>query len=440
MLFGFPKFVTAIEMTNLTYEYRLRGLSYLNTDFNKGTINDERAYYNQQLKLGLTGIFAPGIEITAKIQAVGIVSSSFTIPDYYWQTELPQQKKNFVPFLENAYIKITNFNKLPVDFIIGKQPMEYGTGMIISDNGLGLNAVKMMINYPKLLHTEFFAIKVAERYGTSSDFDVNGIITSFRFKQRNVELGYFQELDNTGTVLYKQIDVTKSVATKSIDRRFYSLHISNKDNLMYYHIEYALGDGQITKPDNSKAKIHSNGWILTGALIGERTKLGKVVAKGTLAGSSGGDLIAPDDETQFMPTLRKRFDGMERSGWGEVLGMTMSDTMFDVTQKYYSGFGLYALEIFFTPFYGWDFYLSNFQYSASAAFFPQATKTSFFEQTYMNQKYNIGGEMDMGVKYKHSRYLEFLFSYSRYTPTSFDMVWPKKDVIEMYKFDTICRF
>ena len=439
-LLNFNIAASGYNYSDINVQYRLRGLAYPNLDYDAGTVADGRAYYNQALSMGITGRFDPGIEITAKFKAIGMVNSSFTITDYSWQSELPYNNTDFIPFLSQAYIKLINFNRLPVDIVIGKQPLEYGSGMIISDNGLGLNAIRLIIRYPLLITTELVNVKIKENFQQGKDFDINGITTAFLLKKTNISLSFFQELDESGTVLFNEIDLNKSKLTKYINRQFYSLRLAKETKISFYSFEYALSEGNITKSDDTKSKIHSSGWIFSGALIGERTQLGKVTAKLTIAGSSSGDLIAPDDETYFNPTLRKRFDGIDRTGWGELFNLNLAESAFDTTQKYFSGMGVFAVEIFFTPLYGWDLYLSNFLYSASGAFFPQSPKTSFFEQTYLNQKYNLGAEMDMGVKFKYSKYLSFTFSFCRYTPPNFTFVWPKSQTIEMFKFDTVFSF
>lgn len=159
---------------NIETDYRLRGLAYLNLDFNTGTPGDAVAYYNQRLRFSLNGKFPTSksnsdIEIFTKFQSIGIVgssqtviSSSITTTRFNWMNDLPYPNRVFQPFVENAYLKYTNVDGNPLDIIFGKQPLEYGSGFIVSDNDAGLNALRFIIKYPKNYNTEFFTAKIAE--------------------------------------------------------------------------------------------------------------------------------------------------------------------------------------------------------------------------------------------------------------------------------------
>lgn len=438
---------------SINYEYRLRGLSYPNLDFDMTTNDDAKAYYTQRMNFMITGKFEPNIEIYTKIQSIGIVNSTFTLKDYDWQKEYPYPKTDFTPFIENAYFKVKKIGQLPVDVVIGKQPIEYGTGLIVSDNGAGFNALKFIVDYPKILdhtlHTEIFTAKIIDNFRKDSDFDLYGSVFSYLYKENNFEISYFEEKDDSKTVykgrpiISENSTIIYEAQTKNITRKFYEFRLFRETEISYLNIEYIIGRGNIVKEDDSKINLNNYAWLVSGYLIGEKTRLGKVTAKLTLSGSSGDDLINQivDDDESFSPTFRKRFDGLERIGWGKIFSSNFTDTFFDVSQNNFSGFGVIALEVFFTPWYGWNFNISNFLYSASNTFLHKgATETSKFEKLYLGQQYNLGAEMDLGLNYVYSKYLEFSFGFSRYTPPSYAGVWPKHNTVELYSFETITRF
>src|SRR3989339_1070130 len=114
-------------------DYRLRGVSFPNLDFDAATSTDVIHYYSQQLKIAVIGKPADNIEIGAKITSLGVIGSTNPI------FAVPYQKTDFNPYLENAYLKIVNFSGIPLDIIIGRQSMTFGDGLIVTDNGTGFN-------------------------------------------------------------------------------------------------------------------------------------------------------------------------------------------------------------------------------------------------------------------------------------------------------------
>ncbi len=195
------------SLLNLETEYQLRGLAYPNLDYDTSTSTDSRAYYTQRLRLTIKGNFSPGVEICTKLQSIGTVASTTTWQTFDWQKQYPYPNTNFVPFIENAYVKIIEPKGYPFSITIGRQPLEYGTGLIISDNGAGLNALKLTIDYPKIpfginenLRTEIFTAKIAENFFNSRDLDIQGIVFNLPIKGKNYEFSYIEQNDFTGTI------------------------------------------------------------------------------------------------------------------------------------------------------------------------------------------------------------------------------------------------
>jgi hypothetical protein len=96
----------------------------------------------QRLRIYVKGNIQQNIEAKVQIQSLGMWGAStdtVKINDYYFN--------NFSPFLEHAYIKangIFNIGKLmKFNLIIGKQPMFYGDGFVLSDNNRGVFAYKL---------------------------------------------------------------------------------------------------------------------------------------------------------------------------------------------------------------------------------------------------------------------------------------------------------
>ncbi len=121
----------------------------------------------------------------------------------------------------------------------------------------------------------------------------------------------------------------------------------------------------------------------------------------------------------------------------------------------YSGFGTFGFGLDFSPWFGWTFGAAGYYYSAATAYIAipkragaAATSGSNSPDVLLNillgkgisERYSLGAELDLFVKYSFSKYVDFTLSYARYTPSAVDIVWPKRETCEQFLFETNCRF
>lgn len=517
--------------------YRIRGLNYKNTFFrNDGKPNphDSKSFYSQRLNIDILRKFDTNLEIGTKLTSIGVSGSTYALTSASYPNTL------FSPFMETAYLKVYDILKmpdLPIDFTVGKQNMEFGDGLIVSDNGAGFNAfrihihdVKSIFIYPfekltapitrkkvkknkkkvtsdtdskpsrskrylkKVLSpfdyaykkinpekglryvskgfkkaftflrikqgataigkglkktmntlpgaeyaTDIFSAKVSENYDSASDHDISGIVTSFTASKHRFELAYFSDSDKSGSTYDYLRAPTPS---NSIIKNFLDFRIIRKEKEMEYTIEVVKQSGSAELADNTSVDLNAFAYTLSGCLIGEKTKLGKVKAIAAFSYFSGdqdqGDLSS---DNRFNPRLTKQFDGLERAGKGYIFGATPQDSLFPIPDTF-SGLNTFTFGTEFSPIYGWDFEVIYYLYSASQG--PAAApKTTGLEQI-LGSKFKLGLEMDLGAKYTFSDRLEIRFAYCRYTPPKgLPQYWPSagaKDRTIYYKLETVARF
>jgi len=418
---------------NIDTEYKLTDISYSN-------IKNFDSFYNQSLTLLLQGKFEPKIEISVKLRSLGILGSTASISQASWQAEYPYKSINFDPFIENVFIKAENFSELPVDLIIGKQPLEYADGTVISDNNTGFSTFKAIIKYPSLVTTEIFTSKIVERFQRSTDFDVYGLVSSAAFFNHGIQLYIQSETDNSGTTLFKESG--NDTITKTINTNYFGMQINRFISNFSYSAIYFIGEGNYTKPDDSSSEIHNKSWTVTGtALINEHTRwVGKLNTKLTISGSTPNELVQPVNLTAFSPALRKRYTGLEKYGWGEILGMNGNDSFFDDIQKYYSGYGIIGIDFLISPAANWDICLSNIFFNAANAYSVSGNTFPEFGLPYFGQKHSLGMETGIIAKYAHSNYLEFKFKYAQYNPPDFKDIWLDNGPMQKISVEITGRF
>ncbi|MDI6640789.1 MAG: hypothetical protein QME68_00550 [Elusimicrobiota bacterium] len=489
-----PGYIYSASSLNLDVDYQLRGFLYPNLDYNTKTSTDAVAYYTQRLRVTLLGKFIPQIEICTKLQAIGVVGmedSSRDKPSQYqgfnWQKEYPYPNTNFLPFVENAYAKILRVADLPADLTIGRQQIEYpsgfaisdvkyASGFLVSDNDAGMNAIKLVVDYPYKLHTEVFIAKLKENFYPSKDYDINIIAMKYPIKGHEFEFGYILQENFTETI-YSQ--GTSTGITNSILKQFYSVRISKSGKWGYYCGQYIFQKGNISLIDGPNIKLDGRAIILEGRLFGEQKRLGKVSGFGIISASTGkkslgllpaGGSFWSTDET-FSPDLTRRFDGLKRHGMGEYFSLSPFDTLWDIPKLQtltpegvkpaaYSGFGTFGFGLDFSPWYGWSFGASGFYFSASEAHY-LLTQPGKYAVTYAGgasfsldmlagiligkdlkeaSMYSLGAELNLFARYSYSKYIDFKLSYSRYTPPTVPSVWPQKETSDFYLFEMNTRF
>ena len=415
-IFSINAFASSLDIET---DYRLRGVSFSNTHFDSTVSTDSFSYYSQRLQLTIKGNFVPDIEIGSKLTAVGVAGSTSTfVPVGYPNTSMQ-------PYVETAYAKISNFAEEPLDLTVGKQNINIGNGMIFDDNGLGYTGFKAhaRFTYHIPLETTLFTYKVSENFQPNTDKDIFGVSGSASWKDQLIELAYFQQNDFSGTIYNKG---AFSMPTSRIVKSFIDLRLSHNEKIAGYDFEIAKQGGAASSSiDTTQIPFDGMGYAISGKLIGEKTKLGKVKATASFAYASGDDgLGSIGTDKSFSPNLGHRYDGLERAGYGELEAATPLD-MFLPAPAGYSGIDTLSMGAEFTPLYAWTFGVIYYLYSGSIG--PKGSPDASGLERLFGANFSLGEEMDLSAKFEYSKYCEIKFSFARYTPPTFTQYWPKND-------------
>jgi len=335
-------------------------------------------------------------------------------------------------------LKISNLGDAPIDIYAGKQNLQYGDGFIIGNNGNGFMALRLLgrLEKPIPWEAEVFTAKISEAYKPDSDHDIYGAVAGLTWSKLLWEAGYFEDRDFSGSK-YRQ--GLLEADTRDIVKQYYDFRVGRREKFANYHVEIAKQQGYILKPDRTKVALDGLGYILQGELVGENTKLGKVVARALFQCSTGDDntLSLDDTDESFTPTLMRRSDGLEKFGYGELCAATPMGMFFEVPENY-SGINTLSVGAAFSPLYAWTFDVTYYLYSASQG--PRGAPTASGFERIFGAEYAMGVEMDLSAKYIHSKFAEFKFSYARYTPPNFAIFWPKSNPASRYQLEVSTKF
>lgn len=388
-VFGLTSFCLTASL-ELGTEYRLRGLAYSNLDYLEST-EDRSNYYSQRLRINLIGSPIEDFVIITKLQAIGVAEGS-TPSSRYPNTD-------FSPFVENIYFKLNNFSDLPLNISVGRQPFFYGKGLIVSDDGLGFTGIKLNYKLPwKDITTEVFTAKASESQGTSGDHDLYGIVSTLPGRINTWHFSIFYE-KNSSSATYVGGDLV------SKDKKlFLDLILDGKMEGAFYNTEIVVQRGSVDKVDPTlpDPTYNSLSYLFEGGYLGYSDKLGQLEVKLTY-GEGEGDQVGTTDKIEaFNPTFGRRYDGLERVGYGEFFAASLYD-VFQGLNPGYTGLQIISLGGNIAPWAKTNINISYSQFKANEAP-PGGAK-------------NLGREMDFGIKYIYSKFVDFRFAVALFFPS-----------------------
>lgn len=414
----------------------LSGISYSNLDYDSKTSTDAVSFYAQRLCLGVGGKFAGGVEIMARIQSLSVVGSTVNaLPSEIARFRRhPYPDISGRPFVENLYFKVKDFSEYPASITVGRQPFDMGDGLL-SDNSAGLNALRLSVNYPERLTGDIFTAKVSEGFYADTDFDVYGIDLIYRLEKDKINILYVSEQDSSGAI-YERGD---SAGTSRIIKNFIKGGIRREDEYGEYRATYARESGEVALLDGRSVGLDGYAWELSGTLRAKDTKVGAVSAGLFMTMFSGDDdtLSIGSSDSEFRPSLARRYDGLEPAGHGRLFGASYNEAAIELPAGY-SGINTIGILFDFSPFFRWSFGVNYFLFSSSEHPLKPQKEASGFERL-LGAKYSLGAEMDIYMKYDLSKNVSAGFGYYRYTPPQ-EIFWEKKDPLSKYALDFRARF
>ena len=312
---------------DLGVEYRLRGLSYSNPDFDSST-SDTQAFYSQRAFLGFSlknivlgnyGGETQDLDVTLRLQALSIAGSSSPVKAPFDRIGSRYPNTNFTPWVQNAYLKASNLFGFPWQLIIGRQPLILGSGLILSDDDLGTTAIKAEIPFSTRwidLESQIFTAKSSESQTGDRDLDLHGL--SFKIPSEGVwELAYLLERDKS------------QPAIKSSVKNFFSLRYSLEWDQISFDGESAWqqGTAKSAAQGQSDTRISGNAVKVQGAWRQPVSHYGEGKARLLFGFGSGDKSSTLSKDESFFPSLGHRFNGLERSGFGEFYGASLYDAL-----------------------------------------------------------------------------------------------------------------
>jgi hypothetical protein len=478
LLFAFAFFPNPAKAATLDIgtDYRLRWVSLSRADYGL-TDGQNYSYFSQRAQMHLGGRFSPNIELMTQFQALGVEGSSNSLTNPATNPAGNRYpNSNFQPWLQSAYLKATHIHDTPIDLTIGRQPITLGDGFILSDDDLGFTGVRAQSDLPMWgLRGDAFAFKVDNSLQASNGANIYGVEVTKPMHAVRYQVSFVNQQDTSGALYIRPSENASQFNPKyqalfpsgappinsqfnfnasNITRQFYDARMEGR--LLeggFYKIEGALQSGHVSRDPSlatstaaalgysPSVNLSGYGFLVSGGLFTRFSKYGPIEIHGTFgmaSGDSGGS-----DDSSFHPEFAHRFDGLERSGFGEFYGATLYDAQPSFSYNSlastpsvsglpagYSGLRVIGAGVTTHPTdllsIGVDYYVYSAEETPSPTNFGLGSSDS-----------SLGTELDIGAGFAYTSYLTFRGSFALFSPGA---AYPNKSNATRILIEAIGRF
>ena len=381
-----------VSTLNLGLDYTLRGIGIKNNDGVPST-KDNLSYTSHQARAYLSGWLTEDVEAGFRVQSINIwgLEGSTSAP----VTRYPAA--DGTPWIEQIYVHLPNLAGKHLDLTIGRQPIVIGDGMLVSDDQLGFNAIRAKISLPRGLGLDLFTAKVKETLSANQDSNLNGAVAALNQGDNRWELSWINE--DTGGPSEYTLGRTTTTAS-SVKRTFYDLRLFGDLKDAYYKLELAIGKGT-AKVGDQKIAIDGIGEKLELGAQSDTARFGRFGVKALYASGSGDDEGTTDKDESFRPTFAHRWDGLQRAGWGQHFGATLSDAYNPSAPFSSNGTGLPPGASGIKTLGFGIFTVQRVNWTGSIDYY------TFDSRVKVSAKNSLGAELDLGLVYRYTSYLTF---------------------------------
>jgi hypothetical protein len=386
---------------NMGLDYRLRGVAIGNNDGRQGTA-DRLNYYSQSARFYVRSWLNQDVEASFRLQSINVWGLEGVAAP---ATRYPNADGS--PWVEEAYVHLPNVLAKRVDLTIGRQPLVIGDGLIVSDDQLGFNALRAKAKLPWKLDADLFTAKAREGLSGAADLDVSGVTFGTDREHNRWELSWIEE--RHGAPNEYLLNGATTTATR-LTRRFYDLRLFGNLKDAYYKIEVAKQGGNARLADGTGVTLEGLAQKLELGAQADTVRFGRFGVRAAYAVGSGDDNGTPGRDESFRPTFAQRWNGLQRTGYGQHFAATLSDA-YDPAAPFSPtatglpagasgiktiGFGLFSVQKVL-----WTGSLDYYTYES---------------RTKLNGLSDIGSEFDVALTYRYTGFVTFQLGAALFFP------------------------
>ncbi|MCX5783866.1 MAG: hypothetical protein NTW04_05460, partial [Elusimicrobia bacterium] len=320
---------------------------------------------------------------------------------------------NMMPFVEQAYIKANRLFDRNVSLWAGKQAFTLGSGLALSDDGLGLTGIRLAINQIwKDINWQMFTYQPKSAMPGQGGIDLLG--TYLEIPLEGIwSLYTLWEIDKRG-------DVVASQPVNGASRQFSGISYGLTYGSFIFDGEAAIEKGR-AKAVGKNINFNGSAFLISGRWTHDTAKFGQIAGRVAFGRASGDKESTKGADEAFFPSFGHRYSGLERSGFGEIFGASLYDAQGgnplskNGLPTGVSGVQVYKMGATLSVFKTFPLYFSADFYSFESSVSPSGKK--------------LGNEWDFGLSYPASEQFNISLIYAAFTPGngySSDAKSPKK--------------
>ncbi|HAF95543.1 MAG TPA: hypothetical protein DCG50_05800, partial [Elusimicrobia bacterium] len=395
---------------DLSSEINIKASNYQHMIY--GSDRGSQALYSENATLGfvikdirLEKTRDSKMDVGVVLKSAGVGSASDTVKAPQLQDGINRlPNTNGTPFVKEAYVKIYRFIRPTITATLGRQAFTLGQGMTLSDDGLGMPGAKLEAQdlFFKRVKTEMFFfrpfkdLKYYKVYGVSAYYPSNeGLWHIYHFWENEDAPDV---VDPANTLLYDTISKTK---------KFTGLRYFLNYNALDFDGELVLQRGQ-AKTAGETIDYAAYAFLIKGAWNQNISFFGRSRARLAYGRASGNSNAPAGTDKAFFPTFGRKYDGIERSGFGAIAGATLYDTIKTSSTPNGLPYGVSGLNVISL---GVDLPYKKLMISADFYRFKASQNIS-------GGSLQIGSETDLKAVYKLGEDLQLNAIYAVFTPLS----------------------
>jgi len=289
------------------------------------------------------------MDVGITLRAIGAAGSTSTVLGApFDRVAANYPSANFTPFLEQAYLKVSNFLGYPLEATFGRQNYRLGSGLLLDDDGAGLTGITMRGELPWWgMKAEGFvfsdrdsrqAVQGGEDnslalFGFGVDLPGEGVwqLNQLFERDRSRQQVYGCNYPNAqGGGLPPTFPCYASKTLKSFTSVRYSLNYGPIvfDGEAAFQKGIATPIGSPTDTNGIKSTppgriiYNANAQVVRAKWKQSLPRFGEGIARMSVARGSGDDPATQTRDEAFYPAHGHQFDGLDRSGFGTFFNAT----------------------------------------------------------------------------------------------------------------------
>ncbi|MDD4005430.1 MAG: hypothetical protein PHW69_09570 [Elusimicrobiaceae bacterium] len=396
---------------DLTSEVGLKSVSFNNLNFATSDPTKD-FFYLQTAALGIgvkdlrpmqSGEMT--MDVNLRLRAYGVSGSTAALAAPYGSIASRYPGASMMPYIENAYMKVNRLFDWNLAMQAGRMPFMLASGLTLDDDHLGLTG--FTLKREKIFNEfdlQFFALQPKADDSVSKSVNLAGLNMTIPGEGVWELYSYFDFDKNSATA-------ASGTAVSARTLQFTGLSYTLKYGFLSFCGEGVLQSGSANKTDGT-GTINYNGsaFFLSGKWVQPFGRFGTGEARLTYGHGSGDKYSTENTDEAFFPDYGHRYNGLERSGYGELFAATLYDAFGGNSSTKtglpggVSGIQVVNLGITLPAYHNIYISLDYFSYEA--------------DRNANNDCKMLGSELDLKFNYPIGQTLNLSLSYAKFAPGS----------------------